>query len=243
MASLVHAGILHHSSLERALSYRIAQKLASPEMSDLILREIVDEAYQDDPAPRHRRRAPTSSRCSSAIPPATATCSRCCSSRASRRCSAIGSGTGSGSSAARTWPTSSRCGPRRSSGSTSIPGARMGNGRHDRPRPFDRDRRDRCRGRQCLDASLGDPRRDRQGGWRSASQDRRRRADRRRARPFSATSGSGGCSRIAAGSVVLQDVPPCKTVAGVPAHVVGEAGCAEPSKTHGPADRRAGALG
>ena len=41
----------------------------------------------------------------------------------------------------------------------------------------------------------------------------------------------GPCSRIAAGSVVLQDVPPCKTVAGVPAHIVGEAGCAEPSKT------------
>ena len=41
----------------------------------------------------------------------------------------------------------------------------------------------------------------------------------------------GGCSRIAAGSVVLQDVPPCKTVAGVPAKIVGEAGCAEPSKS------------
>ena len=41
----------------------------------------------------------------------------------------------------------------------------------------------------------------------------------------------GKCSRIAAGSVVLQAVPPCKTVAGVPARVVGEAGCAEPSKT------------
>ncbi|MGL6209730.1 MAG: serine O-acetyltransferase [Paracoccaceae bacterium] len=39
----------------------------------------------------------------------------------------------------------------------------------------------------------------------------------------------GYCSRIAAGSVVLQDVPPCKTVAGVPARVVGEAGCAQPS--------------
>lgn len=39
----------------------------------------------------------------------------------------------------------------------------------------------------------------------------------------------GTCSRIAAGSVVLQDVPPCKTVAGVPARVVGEAGCDRPS--------------
>lgn len=39
----------------------------------------------------------------------------------------------------------------------------------------------------------------------------------------------GHCSRIAAGSVVLTDVPPCSTVAGVPARVVGEAGCAQPS--------------
>ena len=39
----------------------------------------------------------------------------------------------------------------------------------------------------------------------------------------------GHCSRIAAGSVVLQDVPPCSTVAGVPAKVIGEAGCAQPS--------------
>jgi len=31
--------------------------------------------------------------------------------------------------------------------------------------------------------------------------------------------------------VVLQDVPPCKTVAGVPARVVGEAGCSNPSLT------------
>ena len=41
----------------------------------------------------------------------------------------------------------------------------------------------------------------------------------------------GRCSRIAAGSVVLQSVPPMKTVAGVPARIVGEAGCAQPSVT------------
>ncbi|KMK67699.1 serine O-acetyltransferase [Puniceibacterium sp. IMCC21224] len=39
----------------------------------------------------------------------------------------------------------------------------------------------------------------------------------------------GNCSRVAAGSVVLDEVPPCKTVAGVPARIVGEAGCAQPS--------------
>jgi serine O-acetyltransferase len=41
----------------------------------------------------------------------------------------------------------------------------------------------------------------------------------------------GHCSRIAAGSVVLEEVPPCKTVAGVPARIVGEAGCAQPSQS------------
>jgi len=41
----------------------------------------------------------------------------------------------------------------------------------------------------------------------------------------------GDCSRIAAGSVVLHDVPKETTVAGVPAKVVGPAGCPEPSRS------------
>jgi serine O-acetyltransferase len=41
----------------------------------------------------------------------------------------------------------------------------------------------------------------------------------------------GHCARIAAGSVVIKPVPHNSTVAGVPARVVGEAGCAEPSRT------------
>ena len=39
----------------------------------------------------------------------------------------------------------------------------------------------------------------------------------------------GDCSRIAAGSVVLKDVPNATTVAGVPAKIVGDAGCPEPA--------------
>lgn len=39
----------------------------------------------------------------------------------------------------------------------------------------------------------------------------------------------GECSRVAAGSVVLKEVPPRTTVAGVPARVVGEAGCNQPA--------------
>ena len=41
----------------------------------------------------------------------------------------------------------------------------------------------------------------------------------------------GHCARIAAGSVVVKPVPNNVTVAGVPAKVVGTAGCAEPSRT------------
>jgi serine O-acetyltransferase len=41
----------------------------------------------------------------------------------------------------------------------------------------------------------------------------------------------GHCARVAAGSVVLKAVPNNVTVAGVPARVIGEAPCAEPSRT------------
>src|SRR6266540_4741062 len=41
----------------------------------------------------------------------------------------------------------------------------------------------------------------------------------------------GYCARIAAGSVVLKAVPHNTTVAGVPAKVIGEAGCLEPSRS------------
>ena len=40
----------------------------------------------------------------------------------------------------------------------------------------------------------------------------------------------GHCARIAAGSVVLKSVPHNTTVAGVPAKVIGTAGCPEPSR-------------
>jgi serine O-acetyltransferase len=41
----------------------------------------------------------------------------------------------------------------------------------------------------------------------------------------------GHCARVAAGSVVLKPVPHNTTVAGVPAKVIGEAGCPEPSRS------------
>lgn len=40
----------------------------------------------------------------------------------------------------------------------------------------------------------------------------------------------GAGARVAAGSVVLENVPPCVTVAGVPAKVVGKSGCENPAE-------------
>lgn len=48
LGSLIHAGLLHHPTMERALAYRFSLKLASGEMSEQILREIADEAYAMD---------------------------------------------------------------------------------------------------------------------------------------------------------------------------------------------------
>ncbi|MDA9361952.1 serine O-acetyltransferase [Ascidiaceihabitans sp.] len=50
VGGFVHACILHHKSLEKALSYRVAAKLASNEMSMVVVREIVEEAYSAEPA-------------------------------------------------------------------------------------------------------------------------------------------------------------------------------------------------
>ena len=49
LGGLIHSGLLHHSTLERALAYRFSLKLASGEMSEQILREIADQAYDEDP--------------------------------------------------------------------------------------------------------------------------------------------------------------------------------------------------
>ncbi len=49
LGGLIHSGLLHHGTMERALAYRFSLKLASGEMSEQILREIADDAYDADP--------------------------------------------------------------------------------------------------------------------------------------------------------------------------------------------------
>jgi serine O-acetyltransferase len=39
----------------------------------------------------------------------------------------------------------------------------------------------------------------------------------------------GKGAKVGGGSVVVDDVPPCKTVVGVPAKVIGDSGCEKPA--------------
>lgn len=50
LGGLMHSCVLHHQTMEQALAFRISMKLASGEMSEQLLREIADAAYAADPA-------------------------------------------------------------------------------------------------------------------------------------------------------------------------------------------------
>ncbi len=49
LASYLHATILHHEKIEEALSYHLAQKLGHGDLPALQLREVAREAYASDP--------------------------------------------------------------------------------------------------------------------------------------------------------------------------------------------------
>ena len=49
LASYLHASILHHDRIEDALSYHLAQKLGHGDLPALQVREVIREAYTDEP--------------------------------------------------------------------------------------------------------------------------------------------------------------------------------------------------
>lgn len=57
LASFLHATILNHAVLERALSFHLANQLDSPTASSLLLREVMCEAFESDPRIRQAVRA------------------------------------------------------------------------------------------------------------------------------------------------------------------------------------------
>ena len=50
MSTFFHATILNHETLEDALSFLLASKLDSPVVSSMAIREIIEEAYRADPS-------------------------------------------------------------------------------------------------------------------------------------------------------------------------------------------------
>lgn len=50
LASFLHATILNHNTLEGALSFHLANKLDSPTAPAMLLREVMEQAFKDDPS-------------------------------------------------------------------------------------------------------------------------------------------------------------------------------------------------
>lgn len=57
LASFLHATIMNHDRLETALSFHLANKLDSPTVSAMLIREVIQEALDSDPAIGHAVRA------------------------------------------------------------------------------------------------------------------------------------------------------------------------------------------
>lgn len=229
MASLVHAGVLHHASLERALSYRIAQKLASPEMSDLILREIADEAYENEPALGMSARADIL-----AVYERDPACHRYLQPLLffkgfqAVQCYRIGHWLWEHRRTDIAYFIQMRTSE--AFGVDIHPGAVIGSGVM-----IDHAHSIVIGETAVVGNNVSMLHSVTLGGTGKEDGDRHPKiGDGVLIGAGAAILGNirvGACSRVAAGSVVLEDVPPCKTVAGVPARIVGEAGCAEPSKT------------
>ena len=229
VGSLVHAGILHHGSLEKALSYRLAIKLTSSEMSESILRDLSDDAHAADPSLGQAARADML-----AVYDRDPACHRLIQPllffKGFQAVQAYRLAHWLWSHGRRDMAYYIQMRTSEVFGVDIHPAARIGRG-------------------IMIDhahsivigetAVVGDD----VSMLHSVTLGGTGKHDGQRHPTIGngVLIGAGAkilgnftvghCSRVAAGSVVLQEVPPCKTVAGVPARIVGDAGCQEPSKT------------
>jgi serine O-acetyltransferase len=227
IGGFVHATILHHTSLDKALSYRIAAKLASNEMSNMVLREIVDQAYIDQPDLVQAARADLV-----AIYERDPACHRLLQPILYFK----------GYQAVQAYRVSHYLWKRGQQdlayffqmrvseifGVDIHPGARIGKGIM-----IDHAHSVVIGETAVVGDNVSMLHSVTLGGTGKEEEDRHPKiGDGVLIGAGAKVLGNitiGHCSRIAAGSVVLEDVPPCKTVAGIPARIVGEAGCDQPS--------------
>jgi serine O-acetyltransferase len=227
MGGLVHACILHHKSLEKALTYRIAAKLSSNEMSMAVLREVADEAYAQAPELIESARADLV-----AVHERDPACHRLLQPVLYYK----------GYQAMQAYRVGHWLWQRRQHdlayfiqmrvseifGIDIHPAARLGKGIM-----IDHAHSIVIGETAVVGDNVSMLHSVTLGGTGKQEEDRHPKiGDGVLIGAGAKVLGNirvGHCSRIAAGSVVLKDVPPCTTVAGVPAKIVGEAGCDHPS--------------
>ncbi|PUB13119.1 serine O-acetyltransferase [Yoonia sediminilitoris] len=227
MGGLIHAGVLHHATFERALAYRLSMKLASPEMSEQILREIADAAYAEAPA------LPTAARADLvAIYDRDPACHRFMQPllyfKGFQAVQSYRLGHWLWKNDRRDLAYFVQMRVSEIFGVDIHPAARIGKGIM-----IDHAHSIVVGETAVVGDNVSMLHSVTLGGTGKEDDDRHPKIGN------GVLIGAGAkvlgnitvghCSRIAAGSVVLEDVPPMKTVAGVPARIVGEAGCAQPS--------------
>ncbi|AML52403.1 MULTISPECIES: serine O-acetyltransferase [Falsihalocynthiibacter] len=227
MGGMLHGSLLHHASLEGALAYRLSLKLASPEMSEQILREIADQAYADDPSLIEAARADLV-----AVNERDPACNRYIQpilyfkGFQAMQAYRIGHWLWKKERFDMAFFLQMRISE--AFGIDIHPAARVGKGIM-----MDHAHSIVIGGTAVVGDNVSILQSVTLGGTGKESGDRHPKiGDGVLIGAGAKILGNikvGRCSRIAAGSVVLHEVPPCTTVAGVPAKVVGEAGCPQPS--------------
>ncbi len=227
MGGLIHSGVLHHASFERALAYRISLKLASDEMSAQILREIIDAAYEAEPDLAASARADLV-----AVFERDPACHRFLQpllyfkGYQAIQCYRLGHWLWQQGRKDLAFFVQMRVSE--TFGVDIHPAARIGRGVM-----IDHAHSIVIGETAVVGDNVSMLHSVTLGGTGKEEEDRHPKIG----NGVLIGAGAkvlgnikvGNCSRIAAGSVVLMDVPPCKTVAGVPARIVGEAGCDQPS--------------
>ena len=227
MGGFIHACILHHKSIERALSYRIAAKLASNEMSMSVIREIVEDAYAADPSLVAAARADLV-----AIFERDPACHRLLQPilffKGYQAVQAYRVGHYLFAQGQRDLAYFVQMRVSEIFGVDIHPGARIGKGIM-----IDHAHSIVIGETAVVGDNVSMLHSVTLGGTGKEEEDRHPKiGDGVLIGAGAKVLGNirvGHCSRIAAGSVVLEEVAPCKTVAGIPAKIVGEAGCDQPS--------------
>lgn len=227
LGGVIHGCVLHHKSLEAALAYRMSHKLASSEMSEQILREIADEAYRSDPSLGAAARADIV-----AVTDRDPACHRFIQPllyfKGFQAVQAYRLGHWLWQHGRRDFAYFIQMRTSELFGVDIHPNARIGQGIM-----IDHAHSIVIGETAVVGDNVSMLHSVTLGGTGKEEEDRHPKiGDGVLIGAGAKVLGNirvGHCSRIAAGSVVLHEVPDCTTVAGVPAKVVGEAGCAQPS--------------